>query len=311
MLTARPIVFCAVRVVTLCLRIASTVQGFNGYYYASAQAFLALGVFILVLANLAMSHSIFRAHHGSFVVLAFYMLVYFLMLFSLATLITGVVQPTFTLDYYQRYVDRALRIWSWTFLAVVAVLPLPLVGLSACLPRRRNQAGGLYRRYWVLVLAAVLVSVETWYLAGIEWVWPTSRYVPKPSWLSRAWYYLITYTIELIVVFLYMFAGGRNGGGRANRRNPNSTAAYVGQNGAPVTGPGGPGWGGATAMHSVPPAQPRKKRFGGLGKLALGAGAGGAAGLFLSRRRKRAQEEKEMEEDDVDQMPSPVGHNAR
>lgn len=147
------------------------------------------------------------------------------------------------------------------------------------------------------MVGSILIAVQAWYIAGVMWMGRTNRFLSLPSYMSRAWYYVIIWTIDTIVLYLYIFArvdknshskprkaagAGRFGGGTAI---PAAGGAYA-------SGP----WGGA-AQGSSP--APRKKGGFSFGKLALGAGGAGAAALALKRHRKKKSEKKELQNEDL------------
>ena len=153
----------------------------------------------------------------------------------------------------------------------------------------------MYAKIWVLVLGCLLTALEAFYLAGVEWMNPASRFGPPPDYMARSWYYVMIFLIEFIVVMLYAFArvDQRFHTGRIDAHN--GTRASTGYG-----GPGGP----LPMSGAAAGAPPKRKRFGGtLGKLALGAGAGAAAaGLAHHVRPGHKDKEVDMERDG---SPSP------
>jgi hypothetical protein len=296
-------VFCFLGLATLCLRIGSILIGTDGYLYVGTVELQALMTVLLIFVNLAYAHRIIRGQHPvlGLIATAGFALLYFLMLFAICVLLAGVGQPYFSLDPQIVYNDRAFRIYAWSFFAVVSLLPIIFVGVSSCLPSRRREAG-TYTQAWLLAVGTILVALQVWYVAGVEWVFPVSRFLPIPDWMTRSWYYIMIWTIDVLVIFLYAGARGpsRFGGGR--RRG--------------ATGPGGAFGAGGGRRAST---GGRKGRFG-LGALAAGAGAGAAAGALIGRRRRnRSEKEVEAEEaaraghldrdvdddDDVERAPTP------
>jgi len=290
--------FCAIGITALGIRMASTVAGTNGYLYVGSVELVAILTILLVLINLAYAHRIIRGQHPVLGILSYaaFAVLYLLILFAAAVLLAGVGQPYFTLDSLTRYNDRAFRIFGWTFFAIVALLPIPMIAISSCLPSRRRDAGSWYLQAWLLTLGTILVALQVWYIAGVEWARVTintTRFLPIPGWLQRGWYYIMIWTIDVIIIFLYAAARGPS---RFGRRGTGGGAIAAGAPGRFGRGnrydPGGPVAAGAAG----PSARPRR-RFG-LGALALGAGAGGAAGAMLGRRRQkqhRSEKEAEME----------------
>jgi hypothetical protein len=283
----------------LILRIASTVNGYSGEIYIASQVFIASMEVLLIFTNLAYAHQIIRTKHGGGIISTIvFIVIYFFLFLSWAMQLGGLGQTFFTLDGYMRYVDYNLQIWATTFYAVVSLLPIVFVAISACLPGRHRRAGAsLYLSMWVLIIGSLLVAIQAWYIAGVMWVGRTNRFLPIPDYMSRAWYYVIIWTIDIIIVFLYIFARVDRNSAAAGASRYNTGPAGPAAGGAYASGP----WGGAAAG----PAAPRKKSRFSLGKLALGAGAGGAAAMALSRRRRKKEEKEEMRREDMERAESP------
>jgi hypothetical protein len=282
----------------LILRIASTLNGYNGQIYIASQMFIATLEVLLIFTNLAYTHQVIRTQHGHGIISTLvFITVYFFLFLAWAMQLGGLGATFFTLDGYLRYVDYNLQIWATTFYAVVSLLPICFVAISSCIPgRHRRASASLYLSIWVLLIGSLLVAVQAWYIAGTFWVGRVNRFLPIPNYMSRAWYYVIIWTIDIIVVFLYIFGRVDRRGGAGvtgGREYASGGAGPAAAGGAYANGP----WGGD---------QPRRKsRFGRLGKLALGAGAGGAAAMAFRRHRKRKSEKEAMREEELDRPESP------
>jgi hypothetical protein len=277
--------------------------GDDGFLYVGVVELQAIMTVLLIFINLAYAHRIIRGQHpvlGLIATIGFAVL-YFLMLFAFCVLLAGVGQPYFTLDPQILFNDRAFRIYAWSFFAVVSLLPIIFVGISSCLPSRRREAG-TYMQAWLLAVGTILVALQVWYIAGVEWVWPVSRFLPIPDWMTRSWYYIMIWTIDVLVIFLYAAARGPSRFGGRRRRSAAGGGAFGGGGGGRRASSGG-----------------RRGRFG-LGALAATAGAGAVAGAALGRhRRHRSEKEEEAEEaaraehldrdgdgdDDVERAPTP------
>ena len=296
-------VFCFLGLATLGMRIGSVLVGDDGFLYVGVVELQAIMTVLLIFINLAYAHRIIRGQHPilGLIATAGFVVLYFLMLFAFCVLLAGVGQPYFTLDPLILYNDRAFRIYAWSFFAVVSLLPIIFVGISSCLPSRRREAG-TYMQAWLLAVGTILVALQVWYVAGVEWVWPVSRFLPIPDWMTRSWYYIMIWTIDVLIIFLYAAARGPSRFGGRRRRG--------------AAGRGGAFGSGAAARRNS--SGGRRGRFG-LGALAAGAGAGAAAGAMLGRhRRHRSEKEEEAEEaareehldrdvddDDVERPPTP------
>jgi hypothetical protein len=203
--------FCMCRIVTMVLRITWACYQHNVRLAIAAAIFVQAGTLLLYVVNLVFAQRIIRAQHprlgwhrlthvlGRLLILA--------IILTLALLIASVVQQSYTLNTNTHRIDRDLQLYGSTFYAVVAFLPIPLVGIGILIPRRiRTEKFGKGRfRYKIsiLLLASTLCTIRAAFGAGINWPTPTPMRAPEPWYLSKACFYGFYFTPEVLVAALY------------------------------------------------------------------------------------------------------------
>ncbi|KAK1771642.1 hypothetical protein QBC33DRAFT_565790 [Phialemonium atrogriseum] len=202
--------FCMARITALAMRIAWATHPTNTNVAIAANVFTQAGVLLLFVVNLLFTQRMVRAYQPSFgwrrpVTLAFRTLL-FSVIALLVMVITASVHMFFTLSPGARTKDRQVQLFSVTFLAVLAFLPIPLSLLAALWPQRRTPAenfgrGRLSTKLYLLLFTATLLALGACFRAGVAFdVRPASH----PAWFHhRACYYVFNFGIELVVVFTY------------------------------------------------------------------------------------------------------------
>lgn len=289
-------VFCIERVGALGIRIAGTLRGSNGKLYVAGVTMVYGALVLLYIANFIFAHRIIRAQHqGKGLRIIFgiiFLVIYLLVVLAWGLLMTGILQPFWRLGRNVRFTDRALRIYGFTFFAFAAILPIILVLISTIIPRgKRAQREKTGFRVVILLIGCFLAGLEAFYIAGVEWMPPRSRFNRIPDYMSRSWYYVMIFTLEFILVMLY---GITRVDSRFRTTKEEKNLAANGYSGGPLPMSG-------AASVPVTGAPPRKKRFGKLSKLAVGAGAGAAAGGMLHHMRNKHRDK----EADLERDPSP------
>lgn len=135
-------------------------------------------------------------------------LYYASIVFILIMIITTTVQSFHTLNPHTRNVDRIVQLVGSTYFAVAAFLPVPLLAINALLPRPHplDKFGeGRHRvKVGVLLFSALLVTFGAAFRAVVAYV---PKPVAHPAWYhSKAVFYCINFTIEIIIVILYAVA---------------------------------------------------------------------------------------------------------
>ncbi|OAG10137.1 uncharacterized protein CC84DRAFT_1084241 [Paraphaeosphaeria sporulosa] len=204
--------FCMARITTCTLRIASISLPTNIRLAIAAQIFVAAGILLIFIINLIWSQRILRAHHP----LGWHPLVrwvfnalYIVIIFTLAIVITAVVQSFYTLRPRTRTIDRALQLYGQTLFAVVAFLPIPIVALALALSRvgkREVETFGKGRhrtKIAVLMAGATLCCLGAAYRAGASWMSPVALSQPEPARFYRGWFYFMNFGLEILIVYMY------------------------------------------------------------------------------------------------------------
>ncbi|CAJ0549271.1 Ff.00g028840.m01.CDS01 [Fusarium sp. VM40] len=201
--------FCMARITANVLRIVWASYPTNTSVAIAAQVFTNAGVVLLFVVNLIFAQRILRAYHPHIgwskpASLAFKFL-YFAVAASLIMLITAVVYNFYTLNPHTKQQLRDVQLTGSTFLAILAFLPLPVVGLCLVLPRKAPMdkfgQGRMRTKVQLLTFTTVLLTLGAAFRTGVAY---KIRPANDPAWYhSKACYYCFNYVIEIIVVFSY------------------------------------------------------------------------------------------------------------
>ncbi|KAF2451363.1 hypothetical protein P171DRAFT_425870 [Karstenula rhodostoma CBS 690.94] len=200
--------FCTSRVTTCILRIASISLPTNIRLAIAAQIFVAAGILLVFIINLIWAQRILRAHHPfgwQASTRWFFKALYAIVVFTLAIVITSVVQSFYTLRPRTKTIDRALQLYGVTLFAVVSFLPIPLIALSGASKREVDKFGqGRHRtKVAVLLTGAALCCLGAAYRAGTSWMTPVPLSQPEPARFHKGWFYFMDFGIEVLVVYMY------------------------------------------------------------------------------------------------------------
>ncbi|KAF1362737.1 hypothetical protein EJ07DRAFT_152976 [Lizonia empirigonia] len=203
-------VFCASRVLTSILRIASAAQSRNVKLAIAASILVAAGVLILFIINLIFSMRIVRSLHPALGWHPGFGIVFkCLCVLTGATIImviVSTVQSFYTLDPHIKATDRNLQLYGSTFLAILATLPLPITILSLLIPYSppdRFGVGRLRTKVIVLLVSTTLLAIGAWYRCGSIWATPVPLSEPLPGYLGKAGFYLSNFFVEIQTVLMY------------------------------------------------------------------------------------------------------------
>jgi hypothetical protein len=201
--------FCMARITANVLRIVWASYPTDTSVAIAAQVFTNAGVVLLFVVNLIFAQRILRAYHPQIgwskpASLAFKFL-YFAVAASLIMLITAVVYNFYTLNPHTKQQLRDVQLTGSTFLAILAFLPLPVVGLCLVLPRKAPMdkfgQGRMRTKVQLLTFTTVLLALGAAFRTGVAF---KIRPANDPAWYhSKACYYCFNYVIEIIVVFSY------------------------------------------------------------------------------------------------------------
>ncbi|KAL6923761.1 hypothetical protein ACHAPO_007982 [Fusarium lateritium] len=201
--------FCMARITANVLRIAWASNPTNSSLAIAANVFTNAGVVLLFVVNLIFAQRILRAYHPhvgwSKPASLVFKFLYFSIAASLIMLITAVVYNFFTLNPHTKQQLRDIQLTGSTFLAILAFLPLPIVGLCFVLPRKTAMdkfgQGRMRTKIQLLVFTTVLLTLGAAFRTGVSY---KVRPANDPAWYhSKACYYCFNYVIEIIVVFSY------------------------------------------------------------------------------------------------------------
>ena len=203
--------FCMARITTMIMRIVWANRPTNISVAIAAQIFSNAGVVLLFIVNLVFAQRILRASHPntfwSRPMHYAFVFLYVLLVASLCVLIGLTVTAFYTLDPYLRTVSRDLQWYGQSVFLFICVLPLPLLAGNFLIKRKQalDKFGTGRHRTKVAVLAfsSTILTLGAAFRAGTNFLPPRPK--TDPAWYqSKACYWLFYYTIEIIVVYLYV-----------------------------------------------------------------------------------------------------------
>jgi hypothetical protein len=199
------------RTATNVLRIASVLLPSNLNLAIAAAIFVAAGVLIVFIVNLFFAQRILRSMHPhigwhSTLSIGFKVL-YGLVACTLVVVITATVQSFFTLRPRTRTIDRDLQLYASTLLAVISFLPILIIAISLAMPRRsapeKFAQGRLRTKIITVLIGTFLISLGAAFRCGTSWKHPVPLSQPRPTYFSKACFYIFNFTVEILVVYLY------------------------------------------------------------------------------------------------------------
>lgn len=203
--------FCMARITTCVMRIAWATRPNQIRIAIAAQIFVSAGVVLLFVINLIFAQRIVRASHPNtgwhpFFSKAF-ILIYVLIVLTLAMIITVLVQSFYTLNKHTRRIDRSIQLYGQTLYTVIAFLPIVLVIGGLIIPRRTRLekfGNGRFRsKIFILIMSTVILTLGAAFRTGINFMTP--RPPNNPAWYhSKACFYSFNFLIELAVIVFYM-----------------------------------------------------------------------------------------------------------
>ncbi|KAF2678491.1 hypothetical protein K458DRAFT_348661 [Lentithecium fluviatile CBS 122367] len=208
--------FCAIRVVTMSLRIAWARHARNVSLGIAAQVFVYVGTIILYIVNWFFAQRVVRAQHPRFgwskpCRILFRAAIGCLIL-SLIMLVIGAIQQFFTQDANTLRIDRNLQLTGQTYFAVLCFAPIIVVLLSLIFPRRGTEkfgAGRLRNNITILLIATAILSAGQIFRAVSAWLPPTplrnaqGQIIEPPWYYSKACFYTFNFTTEFLVILFY------------------------------------------------------------------------------------------------------------
>jgi len=201
--------FCMARIVAVSMRIVWSAYPRDVNVGIAAQVFTAAGVLLLFVTNLVFAQRIIRACHPFFGwhrgVTIMFRVLYGSIVVVLIMVIAATVQSFFTLNQNTRRIDGDIQLFSATYLAIMATLPIPLVTLAAIVPRRTRidkfGEGHFRTKFALLILTTTLLATGAIFRTAIAY---NPRPITDPAWYqSKACYYCFNFAIEVTVVYIY------------------------------------------------------------------------------------------------------------
>lgn len=204
--------FCMARITATILRMAWATHQSNIRLAIAAQIFVAAGVVLLFIVNLLFAQRIIRAQHPNSgwhpVFHYLFLAIYSLIIVSLIMIITSTVQSFYTLNANTHRIDRDIQLYGQTYFTVVGFLPIPIVLLGLVIPRRQHTekfgSGRFRNKIYILLTASTLLALGAAFRVGTNYKTPRPINDP-PGYMSKACFYIFNFTIEILVVYLYIF----------------------------------------------------------------------------------------------------------
>jgi hypothetical protein len=208
--------FCAVRVVTMSLRIAWSKHPRNVRLGIAAQVFVYAGTIILYIVNWFFAQRIVRAQHPRFgwskpARIVFRAAIACLIL-SLILLIVGAIQQFFTQNTSTLRIDHDLQLTGQTYFAVLCFAPIAVVIVSLIVPRKGTEkfgAGRLRNNIAILLITSAILSAGQFFRMATAYLPATplrnAQGLPlnAPWYYSKACFYAFNFTTEFLVIFIY------------------------------------------------------------------------------------------------------------
>ncbi|KEF62588.1 uncharacterized protein A1O9_00561 [Exophiala aquamarina CBS 119918] len=204
-------VFCMARVVSCVMRIAWACYPESPQLSIAAFIFVSAGVLIMLVVNLTFAQRILRATqptlgwHPGFARL--FQVLYALTVILLITTVVAIVQSHYTLDPRQLRIDLDLELAAMTYFLSLAFLPVILIYLSHVIPRtqliEKFGSGRWKTKVRILMIGTTLCTLGAAFRTGSQFLHP--RRPSEPAWYhSKACFYLFNFTIEVLVVYMYL-----------------------------------------------------------------------------------------------------------
>ena len=202
------------RITTCVLRIAATAKSTNLRLQIAAQVFTNAGVILLYIVNLIFVQRLLRAQHPKFgwsrPISYIFRALYVLIVITITMLITVIVQAQYTLSINTHRIDRDIQLYGITTFTILSFLPIPIMGLMYLVPRRptgrrpdKFGEGRWREKIAILLTSSTLLTLGAAYRCGVLWKQPVPRTEPLPAYFSKGAFYVVYFTIEVLVVFLY------------------------------------------------------------------------------------------------------------
>ncbi|KIW43561.1 uncharacterized protein PV06_04652 [Exophiala oligosperma] len=204
-------VFCMARTLSCALRISWAFYPTNASLSIAAFIFVSAGVLIIFVVNLIFAQRIVRAIQPrigwSPAFKISFVIIYGLTVLLLIATVICIVHSHYTLNPDDLRIDLHIEQAAITYFLCLAFLPLLLVYVAQVLPRTRRPekfgTGSWRSKVRILTLGAALCTFGAGFRTGSNFMNP--RRADDPAWYhSKVCFYLFNFTIEVLVVYLYL-----------------------------------------------------------------------------------------------------------
>ncbi|KAL9133015.1 MAG: hypothetical protein Q9175_005806 [Cornicularia normoerica] len=204
--------FCMSRLLTMVLRMTWAVYPHNIRLAIAANIFVSAGVVLLFLINLFFAQRIFRASHPNSgwhpIFHNAFVAIYVIIVLSLGAIITSVIQSSYTLNLNTKRIDHDIQLYGGTYYAVITFLPILLVVGGLVIPRttrvEKFGSGRFRHKIAILLVAATLLCSGASFRLGVNYAGGTRPRTDPAPYQSKACFYIFNFTVEIIVVYLYV-----------------------------------------------------------------------------------------------------------
>jgi hypothetical protein len=206
------------RIIATSLRIAWSQHPRNISLGMAAGIFVYAGIPILFIANLFFAERIVRAQHPHFgwsrLFSAMVPASIIITIPTILVLISAVIVQFYTYLPGPQQAVRDMQLYGQSFFAILATLPLFIVGISSAaraLPNIKMTrtmdkfgSGSMRAKIALSIVSAIILSIGAWYRAGTAYLQPTPQNAPSPDYFSKASFYIFNFTLEIIVVYSWL-----------------------------------------------------------------------------------------------------------
>ena len=203
--------FCMARTLACIMRIVWACYPKDVRIAIASMILVQAGVLILFIINLIFAQRVLRAAHPLFgwhrAIHYAFIVLYILVVFMLAAVITVIVQQFYTLNPNTHRIDRDVQLAVFSYFLFAAFLPIPMVIIGLVVPRKTRLekfGSGRWRtKITLLLTTATLLTLGASFRAGTSYKNP--RPLEAPAWYDAKWcFYIFNFTIEIIVLYLYL-----------------------------------------------------------------------------------------------------------
>lgn len=208
------------------LRIAWACNPTNIHMAITATICVYAGIVLLFLANLLFAQRVVRAQHPRFGWSKLFSIPFpILIIITIVTilgLIAAVIVKFYTLKPASINAATGVQQYGAIWLAVVALLPVIIVGMSALARRHpyirstkttdKFGEGSMRAKVAIVVASGIVLCLGASFRAGTTLMLPVpimrpdnpTEPAPQPAYLSKACFYIFNFTLEVCVCFLWL-----------------------------------------------------------------------------------------------------------